>query len=1094
MDDWATSSPWAETTNDDDDFADFQSSVPAISKGQKGVTTTSGGGVGLEGGVVNGFTPFKENKESFTNGWGFDDHDASHAHHADIRGGDGWKVEDTGSGANSNENGDGNGNGNGNGIAVIHPPDHDEDKLKPGGAHWTTYKNEWAKSEESLAPSDASNVWNKPDDWGKSETNPPEAEEHRSQEENNAETFNIELQPAPGPPSPVLCATEPTEEPTERPTEEPMEKPTEVPAEVQTDGTTREDKVDPDTQGSEKPPPPVPVEPEKLSLTVPETVPSRSTSPISMGSDFGDFEAEDTTAPVDVEAPIPTMPVLPPFDIRNIDIDNFAIGNLGALDALYKPNSLKLPASDNSEIISTTSQRKAWYKLIRKESARNSIQGEDVLRVRWTGSETQKKVHETVKRWISEDRIGGRTMLGRNASGAGMFDWNSSSPRSSAMSPTKSGFHPPKSRFEPAKRMSTSIKSPTSPRSPSFGWSSTQSPRDQTFGWSSGSPSTNSKSSAASPKLASPPGVSSPVSNSTFPPISSPRHAAAPRHTSSSSVDIPRPKPTPSSNRPTSMFIEPGPKSLFGELSIAEMRAPPTRASVLLKAHPISSSMDLSVFESSPSKPAEAPADTSFDDDFGDFEGPELQAAPPPPRAAPQPVPPVPLTYAQAAPQIPQPKPPTLAGLESMMPSDLTPQPYVSAPVQPVKMISEPPVRSSFDIATKSNDFDIIMTKTSKAMAPAATTVVAQQAATDPWGSFDIFDAPKQAQPAPQPAPPRTPKTPMGRPSLPPLSSRSNGKVQAKPPALPILSPPIITHTNNESAIADDDFDDWGEMISTPSTDKKAVEWPESQAPKLSVSAEPAPTVRRRSWTLDMFGAPAEENITSANPQDILPTPKPSSAKKVPSPISIQKINNMPIIPGTPSPGAASLFSPNTLVPSRVSTPTIATHPPPVKDSPEVVYQNSSIARNGSISSISSMNSLSVKKDETANKRYSTPIFPTQQFVQPAPPRPTASPQPNISSPLASEWGDMDFGAFEDATPKAVDTEAVPIKGLGVKGMGHRPTASMGNIGAQLPPTGTSKHVSRGSVTMSPIVGKKDEDSVFNEIINLLPDMSYMLK
>ncbi|KAK6498631.1 hypothetical protein TWF481_011212 [Arthrobotrys musiformis] len=1079
MDDWATSSPWAETTNDDDDFADFQSSLPATTDGKKGVTTTNGGGAGLEGGVVNGFTPFKVNKDSFANGWGFDDHDASHAHHADIRGGDRWKVEDTGSGVN------------GNGTTAIHPTDHDEDKLKPSSANWT-YKNEWAKSEESLAPSDTSNVWNKPDDWGKSETKPPEAEEHRSQGGNDAEVINIEVQPVLDAPSTVVHATEPMEEPTEKSMEETIA--TEVSVEVQTDGPTREDRIEPDTQGTEEPPPPVSVEPEKLSLTVPETVPSRSTSPISMGSDFGDFEAEDTTASVEVEVPAPNVPVLPPFDIREIDIDNFAIGNLGALDALYKTSTLKLPSSDISDIISTTSQRKAWYKLIRKESARNSIQGEDVLRVRWTGSETQKKVHDIVKRWISEDRIGGRTMLGRNASGAGMFDWNSTSPRSSVTSPIKSGFQPPKSRFEPAKRMSMGVASPTSPQSPSFGWSSGQSPRNPSFGWSSGSPSTTSKASTTSPKLAGPPGVSSPVSNSAFPPISAPRQQAiASRHTASSSVDIPRPKPTPSTSRPTSMFIESGSNNLFGELSIAEMRAPPARASASSKTHSVPASMDLSGFDNPPPKPAEALADTSFDDDFGDFEGPELQAAPPPPRVAPQSVPtaPAPPSYASTAPQIPQKKPPTLADMESMIPSNPTSQPYASASMQPVEVISKPPARSSLDIATKSGGFDSIMAQSSRTAAPAPpATVVAD---TDPWGSFDMFDAPKQ-QTAPQPAPPRTPKTPMSRPSLPPLSSKPNGKAQVKAPVLPILSPPIITRTNNESAIVDDDFDDWGEMVSTPSTDQKPVEWPAAQTPQLSVSSGQAPTVRRRSWTLDMFGAPSEENITSANPQDILPTPKPQPAKRVPSPISIQKINNMPTIPGTPSPGAASLFSPNTLVPSRVSTPTIATHPPPVKDSPEVPHQNPPIARNGSISSISSMNSLSVKKDETVNKRYSTPIFPTQQFIQPAPPKPSVSPQPSISSPLASEWGDMDFGAFEDATPKVVETKPAPAKALGVKGIGHRPTASMGSIGAQLPPTGQSKHVSRASVTMSPIVGKKDEDSVFNEIIDLLPDMSYMLK
>ncbi|KAK6352630.1 hypothetical protein TWF730_009448 [Orbilia blumenaviensis] len=1081
MDDWATSSPWAETTNDDDDFDDFQSSVPTTSNGQKGVTTTNGGEVALEGGDVNGFTPFKVNKESFSNGWGFDDHDTSHAHHADIRGDDGWKVEEGASGTD------------GNGIAVAHPPDHDDDKLKPGKANWT-YKNEWAKSEESLAPSDTSNVWNKPDDWGKSETNPPEPEEQAIKERNDAEPINIEVQPVQGIPSPIVHSTEPTEEPTERPIEEPTNDPMEVQT-LRVDGITHEDKVGPDTQVTEKSPPPVLVEPEKLSLTVPETVPSRSTSPISMGSDFGDFEDEDKSAFIEAEAPIPSAPVLPPFDIRNIDVDDFAIGNLGKLDALYSASSLKLPASDVSDIISTTSQRKAWYKLIRKESARNSIQGEDVLRVRWTGSETQKKVHDIVKRWISEDRIGGRTMLGRNASGAGMFDWNSSSPRSSMMSPTKSSFQPPKSRFEPAKRRSTGVASPSSPQSPSFGWSSAQSPRNPSFGWSSGSPSTSSKASTTSPKFASPPGVSSPVGNSAFPPIASlGQQITSSRHTASSSVDIPRPRPAPSTSRPTSMFIESGSKNLFGELSVAGMKAPPARAPIPSKTHSASPSMDLSFFDNPAPKPAETTADTSFDDDFGDFEGPEFQAAPSSSRAAPQPVPTAPPPYVEVTPQTSQPKPPTLAAMKSMIPSKPTAQPQISAPTPSVDIVSQQPVRSSLDIATKSNQSDLIVAQKPKASIP-PPIIVAQQAATDPWGSFDIFDAPPQAQaPAPQPAPPRTPRTPLGRPVLPPLSHKSTGKSQAKAPALPILSPPIITKTGNESAIADDDFDDWGEMVSTPSTEQKAVEWPASQAPKLSVSSEPAPTVRRRSWTLDMFGAPSEENITSANPQDILPTPKPQPTKRVPSPISIQKINNMPTIPGTPSPGANSLFSPNTLVPSRVSTPTIATHPPSVKDSPEVAQQQSSSARNGSISSLSSMNSLSVKKDETVNKRYSTPILPTQQFVQPAPPRPTASPQPNISSPLASEWGDMDFGAFEDATPKVAEKKPIPPKPLGIKGVGHRPTASMGNIGAQFPPTGQSKHVSRGSVTMSPIVGKKDEDSVFNEIIGLLPDLSYMLK
>ncbi|KAF3927149.1 hypothetical protein ABW20_dc0101212 [Dactylellina cionopaga] len=1054
MDDWATSSPWAETTNDDDDFDDFQtssSSAAPISNGDKGPTTSTGAPIASEGGVTNGF---KVTKEPFANGWGFGDHDVSHD--TDVPVPEGWKSVD----AHVAESADDK-------IAIP----SDESKLKPGKSDWE-YRNEWAKTEESLAPSDTSNVWNKSDDPE------PEPEPEPTPNAETKERETLEEKPSPPIPDEIEIVTKPTP---------PIAVAPKI-KELKADEPKQEAELAPALLKEEQPP--ADLEPEKLNVKTIEKEPSRSTTPVSMGGDdFGDFEDEDDSIVVEVEpTPPPSRPASQIFDKRNINLDNFAIGNLTVLDSLYKTKPVQLPSSpESSDIISTTSQRKTWYRLIRKESARNSIQGEDVLRVRWTGSETQKKVHDVVKRWISEDRISGRTTLGRNASG--MFDWNSTSPRSSStMSPPNSSFPPPKPNFEPAKRLSMGLTSPTSPRSPRFGWGSAQSPRNASFGRASGENPSNSKTPAQVSNLASPQSLSSPNSISAFPQF--PRQPPTPsRHMASSSVDLPRPKPTPSTARPTSMFVGPGSKNLFGELSLAATKSPPLTASSS-KTHSVKSSMDLSIFDKQPSQAPESQADTSFDDDFGDFEGPGFGA--PPPQPAPQTIP-NPSTYNKpiATPSIQQNITPftvptttnqSLIGGISSLPSVAKPQ--------------EPPsLRSSLDILAKAPQISqSIPSNLGEASVNGRPTPTLVQPSSDPWGSFDIFDGPKPAQPVSRQPPQSPAAVPPSRPSIQTSSHRRNGSAtafqQTRTPALPILSPPRLSQPNrtvSESAVIDDDFDDWGEMITTPSTEQK-MDWPPSQTPKLSVSSEPP--VRRRSFTLDMFGSP-DENITSANPMDLLPTPKPASTKRVPSPISIKNSNLMPTIPATPSPGAASLFSSGVLVPNS-ATPTASNHSSSALGSPDSMKQSSPTPRNASFVSLNSLGSLSAKIEEpvVSNKRFSTPILPTQQLqLAQSLSKPTASSQTNISSPLAAEWNDLDFGSFEDATPQVEMKAATPAKGLG-----HRSTVSVGNIAAPQPSAARSKHVSKGSVTMSPIVGRKDEDAAFNEIIELLPDLGYMLR
>ncbi|KAK6347073.1 hypothetical protein TWF696_007153 [Orbilia brochopaga] len=1036
MDDWATSSPWAETANDDN-FDTFQSPAPPPPVASNGPKHAPGGG-----GVANGHPSFKAHKdEPFGNGWGFGDHDISHGTDAHV----GWKLTEP----PVTPNGDG----------TVDPIGLS--RLKPAKHDWE-YKNEWAKSEEDFSQPQVLSVWDKGDDWVKPESPRPETADQQHPKESAVAPVIHDEEPI-APPVPAIPIIDIKADQPEASIDTHTPEP---PGQLTVDSSV----TNLDTRRP------------SLKTTDLEAPSPRATSPRPasfVGDDFGDFEDEDDSAdPIDFQDAPTFSPEREAFAKREIDIDNIVVGSLSVLDGLYNTRPFELPAgSDGSEIISTTSQRKTWYKLIRKESARNSIQGEDVLRVRWSGSEVQQRVHDIVKRWISEDRISGRTMVGRNSGGS--FDWNSSPPSSSGQSgpqsPTRSSFPPPKATFNPPTRSSTAATSPVTPKSPSFGWNSVQSPRSPGIGWAG-------NKGAASAKPASNTGftqgqtIGSPVGISAFSILSQNSPRPASRHMASNSVDLPRTKATQASARPTSLLVEPSSRSLFGEL--AAMRSPPAVQSSKAPPPPLASSMDFSIFESKPvAKEPQTPVNTSFDDDFGDFEGSDFQSPSTP--QLPTHVSPKP-GFQVASPQA-QPK---------VVPPTFEPVAPFSASGKPIHPLhSEPSIRSSFDAVIEAPDVAQAAAPMSNLRAFSPPQAMSQST-TDPWGSFDIFDAPKPSQPVtglatagPASSPPtqRLPQRPPGPPN-----GKSPGFAEPKRPALPILfaRPSIPSRSASKPAEKSDDFDDWGEMVTTPSSDQKA-EWAPSQTPKLSVSSEPETQVRRRSWTLDMFGSP-EDNITSANPVDLLDKPKPAtSSKKVPSPISINKMNNMPTIPGTPSPGAMGLFSPGVLVPQRNS----ASNPSSVRGSLDASRQNPPTPRNASLTSLNSLSSMGAKPEETAAsiKQITPPKLQTQ------PPKPAPSPQPSVSSPLSTEWNDADFGFFEEATPAPKEKVAEVKSAASTSTPSHRSTGSIGGVSAQRA-GGKFGHSAKGSVTMAPIVGKKDEDATFKEIIDLLPDMGYMLK
>ena len=81
---------------------------------------------------------------------------------------------------------------------------------------------------------------------------------------------------------------------------------------------------------------------------------------------------------------------------------------------------------EHDDPIFSTSARKAWYRLTRKQTMREFNHGDNddnYIRVNWTNSHVRSDVHKTVARWAREDRISG-TGPGARAS----FYWDTPAP------------------------------------------------------------------------------------------------------------------------------------------------------------------------------------------------------------------------------------------------------------------------------------------------------------------------------------------------------------------------------------------------------------------------------------------------------------------------------------------------------------------------------------------------------------------------------------------------------------------------------------------------------------------------------------------
>ncbi|KAG5982824.1 hypothetical protein E4U55_001277 [Claviceps digitariae] len=183
----------------------------------------------------------------------------------------------------------------------------------------------------------------------------------------------------------------------------------------------------------------------------------------------GSSSSSTAAAAITTKLPLPTA--LPyPIDLSNLD-DLFP-GTEPSLSSSFPPERI----SDTiiNDTFTSVSQRKAWYRVSRPGSIRKHNFGDDdsYVRVTWHNSHIRKDVLTTVRRWLEQDSLGGRLLLGRRLghhAGASMFNWDSDAPgvQIGELLSQK------RARAVHARQASAAVQGTVkSPLAASFGWSS----------------------------------------------------------------------------------------------------------------------------------------------------------------------------------------------------------------------------------------------------------------------------------------------------------------------------------------------------------------------------------------------------------------------------------------------------------------------------------------------------------------------------------------------------------------------------------------------------------------------------------------------
>ena len=156
--------------------------------------------------------------------------------------------------------------------------------------------------------------------------------------------------------------------------------------------------------------------------------------------------------------------------------------DMSKLDDLFPSVDASFPAPEPipdviiDDTFASISERKAWYRTSRSGSIRQHNLGDDenYVRISWGNSQIREQGIRIVRRWMEEDSIGGRVVLGRRTGAAGskIFNWDSSAPQVEI-----SELFGRKSHSRQASTVSKdTARTPASPSAAAFGWSSTSSP------------------------------------------------------------------------------------------------------------------------------------------------------------------------------------------------------------------------------------------------------------------------------------------------------------------------------------------------------------------------------------------------------------------------------------------------------------------------------------------------------------------------------------------------------------------------------------------------------------------------------------------
>ena len=149
--------------------------------------------------------------------------------------------------------------------------------------------------------------------------------------------------------------------------------------------------------------------------------------PTSYLSENQPQEASKEPSPPEIVAP--KLQIFKDFGRVEYDVDKLAF------DQLYpelktapdrSAEKLFIPDVIPYDSFSSVEQRKTWYRLSRYVSMRkhNSGDDENYVRINWLQSQTRVETLKIVARWMEQDRISGRVVLGGGSKDGSLFGWN----------------------------------------------------------------------------------------------------------------------------------------------------------------------------------------------------------------------------------------------------------------------------------------------------------------------------------------------------------------------------------------------------------------------------------------------------------------------------------------------------------------------------------------------------------------------------------------------------------------------------------------------------------------------------------------------